>query len=94
MIQIYESRTQQEDPSEIVVDEWIGVGIALGFVELSWMSLVLAFVLFRLFDITKPPGVRFFDRRHLNSWGTMLDDVVAGLYAGLILLGLSYYGFI
>jgi phosphatidylglycerophosphatase A len=90
-IQDYEKRTQKKDPQEIVIDEWVGMGLALAFVPVSVWSLPLSFVLFRAFDIWKPWGVRYFDDRHLKGWGTMLDDVVAGLYAGAILGVLHYY---
>jgi len=92
--QLYERQTKQSDPSEVVIDEWVGIGVTLAFVSLTPLTLVLSFALFRLFDITKPPGVRYFDQNHFNSWGTMLDDVVAGLYAGILLGILTYYEFI
>jgi len=81
-----ESYTGKEDASQIVIDEWVGVGISLLASNFSAVQIIAAFILFRIFDITKPPGVRFFDRRSLQSWGVMLDDVVAGLYA-MILVG-------
>lgn len=83
LIRVYERRTRTEDSSVIVIDEWVGMGMSLWPCALRWTDLLLAFVLFRLFDIWKPPGVRYFDRNHLKSWGVMLDDVVAGLYAAI-----------
>lgn len=73
------------DPSEVVVDESIGVLLALAFVpwELPW--IVAAFVLFRLFDILKPGPVGWLDRNMKNGAGIIMDDVAAGLLAGLIL---------
>ena len=75
------------DPGEVVLDEWVGQWIALGGVwrlELGWGGIVAAFALFRLFDITKGPGVRQAERLP-GAWGILMDDVVAGLYAGALL---------
>jgi len=72
-----------KDPSEVVIDEWVGMGIALFPSTYSLPELALGFVLFRAFDILKPLGVQYFDRRSLKGWGVMLDDVLAGLYAGV-----------
>jgi phosphatidylglycerophosphatase A len=71
----------REDPQKVVVDEVVGVGITLLFAPPTWWALVLAFVLFRVFDIWKPWPVRFFDRTVKGGFGVMLDDVVAALYA-------------
>ena len=78
--------TEDLDPSEVVLDELIGVLIALAFVpwELPWV--VAAFVLFRLFDIAKPGPVGWADRNLKNYVGIMLDDVIAGLLAGGVLI--------
>jgi phosphatidylglycerophosphatase A len=54
-------------------------------VETSWSLAIAAFVLFRIFDIGKPPGVRYFDRNYLEGWGVMMDDVVAGIYVNVVL---------
>jgi phosphatidylglycerophosphatase A len=84
-IQIYERRTRTHDGSEIVIDEWVGMGIALWPAKMEPGYIFAAFLLFRLFDIWKPPGVKYFDVHHLNSWGVMIDDVVAGLYAAILI---------
>jgi phosphatidylglycerophosphatase A len=90
-IQIYEGRMRTEDSSEIVIDEWVGMGISLWAVKLEWGYFLAAFLLFRLFDIWKPPGVRYFDLRHMKGWGVMLDDVVAGLYAFLLIAAYRWW---
>jgi len=84
LIRTYEKLGGEEDASEIVIDEWVGMGIAMVAVAHSWILVIVAFGLFRLFDIWKPPGVRYFDRHYLEGWGVMLDDVVAGMYAAVI----------
>lgn len=69
-----------EDPSRVVIDEIVGMGISLLFVPVSWKLFLLAFVLFRLFDIVKPEPVRSAEKFD-GGWGIMLDDVIAGVYA-------------
>ncbi len=73
-----------EDPSRVVVDEMVGVWTPLLLAENWWMALV-ALVLFRFFDIVKPLGIRALDRRHGAFW-VMADDLLAGVYAALVLL--------
>lgn len=81
------------DPSEIVIDEVVGQWIALlpvmigashaGVSSLTlWPGWVVAFVLFRVYDIMKPGPVGWADRKD-NATGVMLDDVIAGLFAAL-----------
>lgn len=73
-----------EDPQKIVIDEIVGVWVALLFVPYSLLNLLLAFVLFRLFDIFKPLYIRKFEGMK-NGWGVMMDDVAAGVYANICL---------
>ena len=69
-----------KDPQFVVIDEVAGQLITMIGVPLSWKSVVLGFILFRGFDITKPPPVRKIE--HLpGGFGIILDDVAAGLYA-------------
>ena len=72
------------DPSRIVADEMVGVWIAMLGVPFSFSNLALAFVLFRIFDIWKPLGIRRMER-YPGGWGVMLDDVLAGVYAAVVL---------
>ena len=72
-----------QDPSYIIIAEWVGMWIALLFVPNETIWLVLSFVLFRLFDILKIYPVNKMEKLN-GGMGIMLDDVVAGLYAGLI----------
>ena len=74
-----------KDPQFVVVDEVIGQWIALaGAASLNWKSFLAAFALFRLFDIWKPPPVRQLESLP-GGWGINLDDVMAGVYAALVL---------
>jgi len=72
------------DPAEVTIDEVVGMWISLLFLPKSIPVLTLAFLLFRTFDIVKPYPARKFDAMH-GGLGIMLDDVVAGLYANLLL---------
>ncbi|HCV44041.1 MAG TPA: phosphatidylglycerophosphatase A [Bacteroidetes bacterium] len=70
------------DPSIVVIDEIVGMWIALLFVPKTIVAVVIAFFAFRAFDIVKPPPARQLERIP-NGWGIMLDDVVAGVYANI-----------
>lgn len=77
------------DPGVVVIDEIVGVLIALAAVPLHPVAALAGFALFRLFDIAKPFPVGWLDRHLHGGLGIMLDDVAAGLYALLVLhLGL------
>jgi len=79
----------QKDPQQIVIDEWAGMSIALiGVNSFDWLEILLAFVLFRLFDITKPPPVNYLEKLP-GEWGVMMDDIAAGLIAAALLFWLS-----
>jgi phosphatidylglycerophosphatase A len=83
---IVEQESGRKDPGHIVIDEVAGQLIALIAVPLRWKYLVLSFILFRVFDIVKPPPVRRFEKFEGGA-GIVLDDVGAGVYA-LVLLQL------
>lgn len=70
----------REDPGHVVIDEVAGQLFALIAIPADWKHAALALLLFRLFDITKPPPVRQLERLH-GGTGIMLDDVAAGLIA-------------
>ena len=77
------------DPGVVVIDEIVGVLIALAAVPLHPVAALAGFALFRLFDIAQPFPVGWVDRHLHGGLGIMLDDVAAGLYALLVLhLGL------
>lgn len=83
----------KKDPQIVVVDEWVGQWIAfagMGAMEPTWRSWIAAFVLFRLFDIWKPPPVRQLERIQGGA-GIMLDDVMAGIYAALVLYAAGWF---
>jgi phosphatidylglycerophosphatase A len=81
----------EEDPSCVVIDEVAGQMLAFVAVPLHWTTLLTAFVLFRAFDILKPPPVRQLERFPAGT-GIMLDDIGAGLYAVAVMQLLLRYG--
>jgi phosphatidylglycerophosphatase A len=74
----------QKDPQSVVIDEVAGQWITLLFAPVSWKTLLLGFILFRAFDILKPPPVRQLERLPEGT-GIVIDDVGAGLYALLVM---------
>jgi phosphatidylglycerophosphatase A len=80
-----------KDGHEIVIDEACGMAISLLFVPKEIKSYVIAFFLFRLFDIIKPPPARAVEELK-GGWGVTLDDVVAGIYANVTLHMIYYIG--
>ncbi len=76
----------QYDPGFIVVDEVASQLLVLAVCPLDWRFYLAGFLLFRLFDITKPWPARLVERRVAGGLGIMLDDVVAAIYAVAVLL--------
>ena len=83
------TKFKEKDPSIIVVDEYIGQFTALLFCKENIVQYTLAFILFRLFDIFKPFPINLIDSRY-GSFYVLFDDILAGLYTGLI-LQLTYF---
>lgn len=88
----------KHDPSLIVIDEVCGQSLTFALLASAMQNnsnilivLLVGFVLFRLFDITKPFPVGFVDRKVCNAFGVMFDDVLAGIYAAACLWGINHY---
>ena len=85
-----------KDPKEVVIDEVIGQSIPIYLYEVAHgtnkdskeaiLFYIYIFILFRFFDIKKPFPVNFFDRKFKNSFGVIMDDVIAGFYVVLTLI--------
>ena len=88
-----EAMTGDHDGSYIVVDEVAGIFIALIPAGLDPLSVLLAVIFFRFFDILKPWPVSWLDKNLPGAEGVMLDDMMAGVYAALCLIGVHYAGF-
>ncbi len=81
------------DPGLVVIDEIVGLLIALALVPHHPLPVLAGFLLFRLFDILKPFPVGWLDQHIHGGMGIMLDDVVAGLYAFIVLqLAIKLFG--
>jgi len=78
------------DHGGIVWDEIVAYALVLLFTPAGGLWIVLAFALFRLFDILKPWPIRFFDTRLKNGFGVMFDDLLAAGYAILALKGMEW----
>ena len=92
----YIKEGENKDPKEVVIDEVIGQSIPIYLYEISHgteknsqeviLFYIYIFVLFRFFDIKKPFPINIFDKKYKNSFGVILDDVIAGLYVTLTLI--------
>lgn len=78
------------DHPSIVIDEMVGFWLTMFSVPANILTILLGFILFRIFDITKPWPIRWFDRNVKGGVGIVLDDLIAGLFS-LILLKLFVY---
>ncbi len=82
---------QVHDHGAIVWDEFVGIFITLlALPALSWSWLLLAFCLFRFFDILKPAPIKYFDQKLQTGFGIMIDDVLAGFYAFGVIAVMRY----
>jgi phosphatidylglycerophosphatase A len=73
------------DHPAIVWDEFAGYFITMIMVPISWQSIAVGFVLFRLFDILKPWPISFIDKKISGGLGIMLDDILAGIFSLIIM---------
>ena len=96
-VNIYIKNLDDKDPKVIVIDEFIGQSIPICLYEIAHESpkeiseiltfYFIMFILFRIFDITKPYPVNYYDKNFKNSFGVIMDDVCAGLYVvGVLVL--------
>ena len=71
-----------KDPQKVVIDEYAGMWTSLLFTGFSWKTMLIAFVLFRFFDISKVAGIRYAEKLP-GGTGVMADDLLAGIYSNL-----------
>lgn len=76
---------KKKDASEIVIDEIIGFLITMATFSPDWRYIIIGFILFRIMDILKPYPANWINLKVKGGFGIVFDDVVAGLYANLIL---------
>ncbi|MCB9253795.1 MAG: phosphatidylglycerophosphatase A [Bdellovibrionaceae bacterium] len=75
----------EQDSGKIVIDEIVGILITMIGIPFTGYWVTIGFLVFRFFDITKPPPARLLDTKLKNGWGVMLDDAVAGIYGNILL---------
>ena len=95
-VSIHIEKSENKDPGEIIIDEFLGQSIPIYLYEISHgttkdgdeaiIYYALFFILFRYFDIMKPFPVNFFDKNFKNSFGVIMDDICAGFYVVLTLV--------
>jgi len=81
---------KKKDPQVVVIDEIAGYLVTMAFHKPTLSLMIAGFVLFRLFDIIKPPPARWFERSFPGGKGIVYDDLVAGIYANITLYGCIY----
>jgi len=95
-VNIFIKDMDNKDPKEVVIDEFIGQSIPICLYEIAHEGTketnevltfyFIMFILFRIFDIAKPYPVSYYDKNFKNSFGVIMDDVVAGLYVVVVLV--------
>ncbi|MGL2484380.1 phosphatidylglycerophosphatase A [Helicobacter pylori] len=89
-----EEETKRHDSSYIVIDELVGMWLAMAVSGLSLTGVVLSFIFFRIYDITKPSLIGKIDKEVKGGLGVVADDALAGVLAGLsALLVINVLGF-
>ena len=89
----YLKSSENLDPQEVVVDEVLGQWIAIAFIPFNFKSFLIAFILFRFFDISKIYPINKIEKIK-GYLGVIGDDLFAGIITAIIILTLTYYGFI
>ena len=84
-IKIYTKNNSKHDPKEIVIDEFIGIYFIFLFIDKlqvfnNIFTIICIFILFRFFDIFKPFPINIIDQKIKNSFGVIIDDLLAGIY--------------
>ena len=95
-VNIFIRDLDNKDPKEVVIDEFIGQSIPICLYEIAHEGVketnqvltfyFIMFILFRIFDITKPYPISYYDKNFKNSFGVIMDDVCAGLYVVAVLV--------
>lgn len=80
-----ENSLKQKDPKCIVIDEFAGYLVSLLFLPMEWFYIIAAFILYRFFDIIKPPPIKKLEHSFKKGIGIMADDLGAAIYANILL---------
>ena len=95
-IKIYSKSVNNHDAKEIVIDEFLGIYLIIIFsynfnLLNEWIKISLIFVIFRVFDIMKPFPINWIDINMKNSYGIILDDIVAAIYSIIVLMIIEFF---
>lgn len=81
----YEQLVQDHDNKEVVIDEVVGYIVAMFWLPHTWQAFAMSFVIFRTLDMIKPYPLNLIDRGVQGGYGTVLDDLVAGVITNIIM---------
>jgi len=81
---------KQKDPGQIVIDEIAGLAVTFAGLPFNLKTVLAGFIIFRAFDILKPFPIRVLEKRVGGGAGVVLDDVLAGVYANLVMRFVIY----
>ncbi|MFH2011277.1 MAG: phosphatidylglycerophosphatase A [Pseudomonadota bacterium] len=83
----------EQDSKHIVIDEIFGFIVTMAFVPSGLLYIVLGFIFFRVLDILKIFPINFFEKKVKGGYGIVLDDLLAGIYANILLQVVGFFGF-
>ena len=84
-VKIYQKEVGKSDKSEIIIDEVLGQLLVLIFIELEFFQFLLAFILFRFFDILKIFPANIIDKKYSDHYGVIFDDIIAAIQALIVI---------
>ena len=84
-IKIYQKEVGKSDKSEIIIDEVLGQILVLMFIKLEFLEVLLAFILFRFFDIIKIFPANIVDKKYSNHYGVIFDDIIAAMQTLIVI---------
>ena len=96
-IEIYSKSIKKHDAKEIIIDEFLGIYLIIIFchdfdlLNNEFLKMFLIFLFFRIFDIIKPFPANWVDKNMKNSYGIILDDMIAGIYTITILILINVF---
>ena len=89
---MHQKKYQLHDPGWIVIDEVLGIAVTWLFIAgYTWLDYLLIFAFFRFFDIVKIWPASYFDKKVKHGAGTIIDDIISGIFAGLLYLGVHHF---
>ena len=96
LINYFSSITNSHDSKHIVIDEFLGIFFIFLFYDVifinnNYITCLLIFICFRIFDICKIYPANYFDKQLLNGYGVILDDIIAGIYTILTMIIINVF---